>query len=120
MAHIILADDDAVALDLAARALVGDGHDVQRCCDGHEALQRLMAEPESCDILVTDVNMPVLDGITLAERALAIAPQIRILLMSGFAGECERARHLESKAVRFVAKPLTLDELRLHVRAVLS
>jgi CheY-like chemotaxis protein len=120
MARIILADDDPVALDLVARTLEADGHRVTRCCDGLEALSLVLKAPGQYDLLVSDIHMPGLDGITLAERALVAASRMRIVLMSGFSGEFDRAGHLDPNAIRFVTKPLTLEQLRDHVREALT
>ena len=71
MARILLAEDDAATRDLVQRALGLDGHEVVVTQDGMEALEKLQAAPARVDLLITDVQMPVLDGIALAEKALA-------------------------------------------------
>lgn len=120
MARILLADDDAAARDLVQRALAGDGHDVVATHDGAEALEKLQAGGKPFDLLISDVQMPGVDGIELIEKALAIAPSLRVVLMSGFTGELDRARHLKSKIGREISKPFTLEQVRSAVRAVLS
>ena len=66
MARILLADDDKPTRDLVKRALESDGHVVEIVQDGTEALESLSSHGASIEILVTDVNMPGLDGISLA------------------------------------------------------
>jgi CheY-like chemotaxis protein len=97
MARILLADDDAAARDLVQRALASDGHDVTATHDGVEALERLQGAGADFELLISDVQMPGLDGIELIEKALAITPKMRVILMSGFSDELERAKHLKSK-----------------------
>jgi two-component system, cell cycle response regulator CpdR len=120
MARILLADDDAAARDLVQRALVGDGHDVVATHDGAEALEQLQGDGAGFELLISDVQMPGVDGIELIEKALAIAPKMRVILMSGFTDELDRAKHLKSKIAREISKPFTLEQVRGVVRAVLK
>jgi CheY-like chemotaxis protein len=120
MARILLADDDAAARDLVQRALAVDGHTVVPTQDGAEALERLQAAAPRFELLIADVQMPALDGIAVAERAIAAQPGLRVILVSGFADELERAQHLKSKVARVVAKPVTLEGIRAAVRAALA
>ena len=68
------------------------------------------------ELLISDVQMPGVDGIELIEKALVIAPKMRVILMSGFAGELDRAKHLKSKIAREISKPFTLEQVRAAVR----
>src|SRR5262245_6036466 len=77
VAHILLAEDDAAERGLVARALAADGHQVTEAENGQVALQRFTASPGSFSVLVTDVEMPELDGIALAEHVLAIRPGLK-------------------------------------------
>ena len=120
MARILLADDDAATRALIERALGVDGHVVTSTQDGAEALERLQA-PGTFDLLISDVQMPAVDGIALAEKGLAVQPKLKVLLISGFADELDRAEHLRKRKIaRLVAKPITLEGIRAAVRAALS
>ena len=119
MARILLAEDDAATRDLVQRALGLEGHEVVVTQDGVEALEKLQASPARYDVLVTDVQMPGLDGIALVEKGLAANPKLRVVLMSGFVGELDRATHLKAKIARVITKPFTLEEIRSAVRAAL-
>jgi CheY-like chemotaxis protein len=119
MARILLADDDAAARDLVKRALAGDGHTVVSTQDGAEALEHLQAAAPGFDLLIADVLMPAVDGIAVAEKAVELQPALRVILVSGFADELDRAQHLKSKVARVVAKPITLEGIRAAVKAVL-
>jgi len=120
MARILLADDDAAARDLVQRALVGDGHAVACTQDGTEALEQLQSAAAGFDVLIADVQMPGIDGIALAEKSLKLLPKLRVILISGFADELDRAEHLKGKVARVVAKPVTLEGIRAAVRAALA
>jgi CheY-like chemotaxis protein len=120
MARILLADDDAAARDLVQRALAVDGHAVTCTQDGAEALEQLQLAAGKFDVLIADVQMPAVDGIALAENSLKLHPKLRVILISGFADEIDRAAHLKSKVARVVAKPITLEGIRAAVKAALG
>jgi CheY-like chemotaxis protein len=119
MARILLADDDTAARDLVQRALAVDGHAVTCTQDGAEALEQLQSSA-TFDVLIADVQMPAVDGIALAERSLKLIPELRVILISGYADELDRAEHLKSKVARVVAKPVTLEGIRAAVKAALE
>ena len=112
MMRILLTEDDEAVRTFVARALELDGHDVDTACDGMEALEFLGSNDGAYDLLVSDVKMPMMDGIALAHSAAERWPGMRILLMTGFADQRERADDL-SKIIRdVVTKPFTLQEIR--------
>ena len=119
MARILLADDDAATRDLVRRALEADGHTVHVTQDGGEALECVKGA-QRFDLLVSDVEMPLLDGITLAERAFPLHPGLRVLLMSGFAEQLERAKALKGPRVAVISKPFTLEQVKGAVRELLA
>lgn len=118
MAAILLADDDAATRDFVTRALVADGHRVGVAVDGSEALEKLAEEAWA--VLISDVEMPGVDGITLASRAAAANPRLAVLLMSGFAEELERSRGIGVERLAVLTKPFTLEQLRATVRGLLA
>lgn len=120
MARILLADDDAATRDLVKRALESDGHSVHVTQDGSEALDCVEGDgAERFHVLVTDVEMPMLDGVALAQQALK-QPGLRVLLMSGFAEQLERAKALKSTQVAVLSKPFTLEDVRAIVRKLIG
>jgi CheY-like chemotaxis protein len=120
MATILLADDDAAVRDLVRRALTSDGHSVEVTQDGLEALDELKKGSARFDILITDVDMPQLDGISLVEQASALAPGLAVVLMSGFSDQLERAARLRVKKVLSISKPFTLEQIKQAVRSLLA
>jgi two-component system, cell cycle response regulator CpdR len=120
MARILLADDDAATRDLVQRALATDGHSVVPTQDGSEALDKLREAPGAFDLVITDVQMPGLDGIALAEAGTAENAKLRVVLMSGFSDELGRADHIKSRISRILTKPFTLEQVRAAVKAALK
>ena len=117
MAKVLLADDDGAMRDFAARTLQAEGHSVVAVHDGQEALDQAQAHGAAFDLLVTDLQMPAVDGIALAEQLLAANPRLRVILMSGLQSEMARAGRIKAT---FLSKPFTLDQLRAAVRTALA
>lgn len=118
MAKILLAEDEAAVRAFVRRALEAHGHAVDEARDGGEALERLACE--RYDLLLTDIVMPVMDGIALALKASAERPQMPILMMTGFAKEKDRARNLDQLITEVLSKPFTLQQLIAAVRRALG
>jgi DNA-binding response OmpR family regulator len=120
MAQILLADDDQATRDLVKRALELEGHGVDVTHDGAEALEMLRARAGTIDLLVSDVHMPGIDGVTLAGQAIACSPGLRVLFMSGFPEELERAKAVKAARLEVISKPFSLEQVRSAVRALLA
>ena len=120
MARILLADDDKSTRELVRRALELDGHQIVVAEDGSEAWSAFEAAPATFDLIITDVEMPGTDGVTLAKNALAKSPTIKVLMMSGFTDALERGRWLGPARLGVLAKPFTLEQIRRAIGAVLA
>jgi CheY-like chemotaxis protein len=118
--RILLTEDDDSVRAFVSRALQLDGHSVEVACHGMEALNRLTEDDGRFDLLVTDVKMPVMDGIALAHEAAAHWPHLPILLMTGFADQRERAQDLAQVIRDVVLKPFTLQQIRAAVGEALG
>ena len=118
MAKILVAEDEPSVAEFVQRALKHKGHEVRSVPDGFAAVAALAAEP--FDLLLTDIVMPGMDGITLALKAGQDHPDMRILLMTGFAAERQRAHNLEALVNRVISKPFTLEEIIAAVDEVLA
>ncbi len=119
MARILIAEDDEAARLLLVRALELDGHAVHGVADGAAALDYLQGGIE-VDLLLTDISMPVMDGIALALSVSRDRPALPVLLMTGFAEQRERASGLESLIRGVIVKPFQLDEVREKIREALE
>jgi len=120
MARILIAEDEEPLRALCARALQTDGHEVKTACDGGDALDMLMREEGGFDLLLTDIRMPVMDGIALALAAARDFPDLIILLMTGYADQRERAHGLDALIHDVLPKPFTLAALRSAVDEALA
>ncbi len=120
MARILIAEDEEGIRSLVARALAMDGHAVVTANDGAEALDLLSREHGAFELLLTDIRMPIMDGIALALAAARDHPHVAILLMTGFADQRERASGLDALIHDVIAKPFTLAAIRNAVKEAIA
>ena len=118
MARILVAEDESPVREFVTRALQHAGHEVVAVPDGQIALERLAGA--HFDLLLTDIVMPAVDGIALALKATRDDPALRVLLMTGYPAERQRAFNLEDLIDRVLMKPFSLDDLLAAVRAALA
>ncbi len=100
---VLIVEDDPAIRELVTYLLEEDGYRVYVAADGAEALRQL-DEIEQVDLVVSDVNMPVMDGIELSHRLYATLPSLPVLLMSG--------RQHPNMNRSFIPKPFRRESLR--------
>jgi DNA-binding response OmpR family regulator len=120
MAKILLVDDEEPIRGFLKRGLDLEGHTVTTAVDGSDALDKLAETGGAFDLMLTDIRMPIMDGIALALSAKRDYPDLSILLMTGFADQRERAKGLEIIVEDVLTKPFSLAEMRTAVRGVLE
>ena len=118
MARILVVEDVAAVREFVRRALINEGHEVVVAEDGLKGLSILAGG--DFDLLLTDIVMPGLDGIALALKAAKEFPKVRILLMTGYAAERQRAHRIEQLSYRVIAKPFTLRDICAAVNETLA
>lgn len=112
MIRILLAEDEEAMRAYLARALENAGYDVVAVDRGTAALPLL--EREHFDLLLSDIVMPEMDGIELAQQAAIIAPSTRIMFITGFAAVTLRAGRVAPEA-KVLSKPFHLKDLVMEV-----
>jgi len=120
MPRVLIADDEESMRVLVARAIAMDGHDTVTAQDGAEALDILTRDNGAFDLLLTDIQMPVMDGIALALSAARDYPDLLILLMTGYAAQRERASNLNAIAHDVISKPFSVADIRTAVADALA
>ena len=120
MAKLLIVEDDESVRTLAARALERDGHNVTIATDGAQGLDMIRQARGGYDLVVSDIRMPEMDGIEMATAAAREFPVMRIMLMTGYADQRERAEELNGIILDVVQKPFTLAEIRARVGKALS
>ena len=119
MARILVAEDEETLRNLVVRALAQDGHEVVAASDGAEALELLTRDQGRFDLLLTDIRMPLMDGVTLARAAARDNPDLVILLMTAYADQRQRAG-LDARIHDVITKPFTLAEIKVAVNEALT
>ena len=118
IANVLVAEDNPAVREFIVRSLASAGHKVTAAIDGQEALDILTRE--KFHVLVTDIVMPNVDGIALAMKAIRLFPDLRIVMISGYAQERMRAHNLDALVHRIIAKPFSLEEICEAVKNALT
>ena len=115
MTRILLAEDEEAMRTYLARALENAGYEVVAVDRGTHALPLL--QEQHFDLLLSDIVMPEMDGIELAQRCAEISPRTRVMFITGFAAVSLRASR-EQPAAKVLSKPFHLRDLVLEVERV--
>ncbi|MEO0063039.1 MAG: Transcriptional regulatory protein TcrA [Pseudomonadota bacterium] len=115
MIRILLAEDDQAMRTYLARALENAGYAVAAVDRGTAALPLL--ESQDFDLLLSDIVMPEMDGIELAQRCAEISPATRVMFITGFAAVTLKANRETPKA-KTLSKPFHLKDLVLEVERI--
>ena len=110
--RILLAEDEDAMRAYLERALINAGYDVSAVDRGTEAVPLL--EKGDYDLLLSDIVMPEMDGIELAQRCAEISPRTKVMFITGFAAVSLRASR-EQPAAKVLSKPFHLRDLVLEV-----
>ncbi|MFH2056438.1 MAG: response regulator, partial [bacterium] len=113
-----MVDDEQVVLSFASDALAAVGHSVSFTSDQQQALKWIGSE--SFDFLLTDIKMPEMDGITLAQKALEVDPELGVLFMTGYADVDTAKKAIATGAYDYIMKPFELSEIRQAVEMAIK
>ena len=116
---LLVEDEDAVRM-FGARALRNKGYTVLEAANGEEALEVINATEETIDLIVTDVVMPGMDGHTLVQFVRQEIPDMKVILISGFAENVIPGGIDENAGFSFLPKPFSLKDLAAKVKSVLA
>ena len=117
-ARILVAEDNPAVREFILRSLASAGYRPTAVADGQQALDTLAKE--KFEVLVTDIVMPNVDGIALALKAVRLFPDLRIVMISGYAQERMRAHNLDALVHRIIAKPFSLEEICDAVKSAVA
>lgn len=117
-ASMLIVDDEPFIRQILARIVSREGYQVRQACDGHDALDRL--SDASCDIVISDIKMPNMDGIALLSEIKSRYPEISVILITAYAGEYSVQDALQAGADAFIAKPFKNVEIAETLREVLQ
>jgi two-component system cell cycle sensor histidine kinase/response regulator CckA len=116
---LLVEDEDAVRM-FGARALRGKGYQVLEADNGEGALDVINATEDTIDLIISDVVMPGMDGHTLVQLVRHEQPQVKVILMSGYAEDMYRDEIDRDPSIHFLAKPFSLNGLASKVKEVMA
>lgn len=117
---VLLAEDEPVVRTLAIKILERLGYKTLSAANGKEALTLAQEYTQPIDLLMTDVVMPGMNGRELAERLLAIHPEMKVLFCSGYTEDVIANRGILEEGLNFIGKPYTPQELAVRLRKILD
>ncbi|HXK47548.1 MAG TPA: response regulator [Deltaproteobacteria bacterium] len=118
--RILLVDDEAAVLNVTKKILEKMGYQVTALSDGVRALDLFRNDPCRFDLVITDVEMPVLTGDELARRIMDIRLGMPVILYTGYSRRISAERAREMGIREYVMKPSRMDDLERIIRDVLE
>ncbi len=118
--RIMLVDDELPNLKTIGSILERLGYRVTAVQSGHEALQHFQTSSAPLDLVITDMTMPRMTGFQLAQRLLAIRPDLPIILCTGFSESITRDQVKRAGVRRYLEKPIIIKDLAAAVRSALD
>ncbi len=115
---ILIVDDDRETVQLLTRLFEMEGYAVAGVSDGYTALS--LAREQSFDLMVTDLQMPRMDGITLLKEMKSASPATASIVVTGFASVASAVEAMKLGAHDYISKPFQIDEMRMIVRRALE
>ena len=115
---IIFVDDEEVITNLAVRAFSHFGYAIKAYSDPVDALAAYKADPDACDMVLTDMTMPNMNGKELAQSLLAIDPNLPIILCSGFTEILTKEEALEMGIKGYLQKPMPMGDIIKEIRKI--
>jgi CheY-like chemotaxis protein len=118
-ARILYLDDEAPLVFIVKRMLEHLGHEVAGFTSADAALAAFTATPDDFDLVLSDLSMPGMGGIEFATAVLALRPQARVVITTGYVNPADADRALAAGVTRVIPKPGTLNEMRQLIAELL-
>jgi two-component system response regulator AtoC len=116
--EILVVDDDARMRELVVKVLAREGYSVRSLPRGQAVLQALEEEP--VDLVISDIRMPELDGLTLLQEIKRVAPETSVLMMTAFGSIDTAVQAIKAGAYDYLTKPFKMDEVIVVVRRAME
>ena len=118
MLKILIAEDEEISLKHLKYALEKEGYKVTGVGNGLEALNKMKGE--TFDILIADIKMPVMDGLTLLAEAKEHYSDTEVMIVTGFGSIESAVNAMKQGASEYITKPFDMEELMEKVRSYLG
>lgn len=116
--QILVVDDDEMVGDVMVESIRADGHEVEYCEDGAEALER--SRTKTYDLMVTDMRLPGLDGLSLMKKLRATNIDTDVIVITGYGSIENAVECMKAGALDYLIKPFTVEQLQVAVRKALE
>ena len=110
-AHVLVVDDEASIRDLLSKTLALADYEVETAPDGSAALDRLRENPTGVDLLIADLKMPGMDGLTLIKQAKRIRAELPIIIITGFSSESSAIEAVNLGVAGYLTKPFRVPQV---------
>jgi len=117
---ILLIEDDQIVRELSLRILRGQGYKVIAKENGEQGLDYFKQNADSIHMVLTDIIMPLMSGLSFARAARHIKPDIKILFMSGYSEDQQPELHESGEGRNYIQKPFTVAVLCSRIREILD
>ena len=114
--HVLIADDELEVRELLADYLAEVGYEVTTLPDGTAAVADLTANPAKYQLVISDLQMPGVDGLGVLEAAKKANPSIAVIIVTGYASVDSAVRAVRMGAYDYLTKPFTLGQIEVIVR----
>lgn len=118
--RIMIIDDDEAVGSVTQLILGKLGYRVTLFSDSLEAVKHFRENPQSCDLVLTDMTMPKMTGVELAREMMAIRPELPVILMSGYSEAIDKEKAIRIGIRDFLLKPVSKAELSVRIKEVLD
>jgi two-component system response regulator AtoC len=116
--EILVVDDEARMRELVTKVLAREGYTVRALPRAQDVLQALEEEP--VDLIISDIRMPEMDGLTLLQEVKRVAPETSVLLMTAFGSIDTAVQAIKAGAYDYLTKPFKMDEIIVVVRRAME
>ena len=110
-AHVLVVDDEASIRDLLAKTLALAEYDVRSAPDGAAALAELRDNSARCDLVIADLKMPGMDGLTLIRQIKRLRPELPVIIITGFSTESSAIEAVNLGVAGYLTKPFRVPQV---------
>ena len=114
--NILIADDEPLVQDLLSEVLKKEGYEVTLASDGYSALKKI--QQNYFDVLITDVRMPKIDGITLLKKVKELSPSTSVIVITAYGCIEDAVEAMKGGACDYITKPVIPEQIKIAIQKI--